>query len=839
MATKPIFAKCFGAALKRMGEDKLSAEDFAKLQEVYTDQFFQARRGQMSLPEAVQAAKAAAAKRAKIDKGLQQYRAAKQILAISENHGYANANRGVHRNVMDSAAHKLMAHYDGKGRTVSADVVADGVVRDARRAIDTMTEAIGTKAMGLVEHGGRVRLFVEAMFGRQTGDAAIDAAAKQVSEMFERLRLRANRAGAAIGRVSERYLPQSHDALRIAKMPRDEWVTFMLDKIDTARYANEDGSLQTQAQLRAMLGEAYMTLATDGANKPAAQQFGSGSVATRNSKQRVLHFKDAASWLAYHEQFGAHSPTEMIDSATRKLADQIALLETMGPNPAETVNALYNLEAQRLKDAGDTAALIALDKDKELADFLLGELTGANIRLKKGKAAAFWRNIRALQSFKLGAAYVTSLTDRATMHLTAALWKMSHADLTVESLRRLNPADQAHRMQIINAGLMADGGIVRMEMLGSELSRSTLIDKATNAHMKLSLLNWATKTRRESFNVVMSNTLGSMVDRVAFKDLNAVDNLAIREYGIAEADWNIWKAATKEDWGRGETMLTAGGIYGISDEALGAAVGRKLDAAAANAIREQAVSRYLGMVSSEAKMAVLEPSRLTRAKINRFVGDSEIARAMLQFKSFPIAMFAQHLVRGINMPGGAARAYYLTALFAGMTVMGGVTMSIADILNGRNPRPLLDPDNKNFLKSWGAAALKGGALGIFGDFLFAQQSRYGSQVGSILTGPAIGDLLTVGDIMLQARSDIAAGEAPDIGAKTLNVAKSYIPFASLWYTRGLFNHAFVQNAQEMLNPGYMRRMQARMRRDYGQTLYWQPGEALPDRPPELEALTGE
>lgn len=838
MATKPIFAKCFAAAMKRVGADKLSAEDFAKLQETYTSQFYLARRGHLSVPEAYQAAKKAATERATADKGLQQYRAAKQILAVAESYGYSNSMRGQHRNAMDSMARKLMAHFDGKGRTMSVDVIADGIVRDAKRATEAMVQAIGTKAMGLVEHGGRMRLFVEAMFGAKTGDAAIDDAAKAVGDMFEAMRLRANRAGANIGRVAERYLPQSHDVLRIGAVAREAWADFVMPLLDAGRYVNEDGSVQTQSQLREMLHTAYMTLASDGANKPQTVGGGTGGVASRGSLERILHFKDAAGWLGYHERFGAHTPVEMIDNATRRLADQIALMDTLGPNPAETLNAVYNLEAQRLTAAGNTKDLKALNKDKALADFLLGELTGANMKVKDGAVAAFWRNVRALQAFKLGGAFITSLTDRATLHLTAALWKASQADLMVETLRGLNPANKAHRTQIVNAGLMADSGIVRMEQLGSDLSRSTVLEKLTNMHMKLSLLNWATKTRRESFNVVFSNTLGSMAERLSFADLNAVDHLAIREYGVTEGDWNLWKLAKKEDWGRGESMLTAQGLYGLSDEAIGKALGKKLDASGAREARERAVSRLLGMVSSESKMAVLEPSRLTRAKINRFVGDSEIARAFLQFKSFPISMFTQHIVRGINLPGSAKYAY-LTALGAGMTVMGGVAMTTSDLLAGRNPRPLLDPSDKHFAKSWGAAALKGGALGIFGDFLFAQQSRYGSTVGSILAGPAIGDLLTVGDIALQARSDLAAGEAPDVGGKLLNVAKSYIPFSTLWYTRGLFDHAFVQNAQEMMNPGYMRRMRARMQREYGQSFYWQPGQALPDQAPALEELTGE
>lgn len=831
MVTKAIFSNCF----RRMADDgKLSPAEVQRLEEVYTEQFFLAERGKMSLPEAVQAAKKAAGKQAVTDKGLQQYRAAKQILAISEGYGYANAHRGSHRSVMDSAARKLMFHADGKGATTSVDVASDGIYREAGRRVAQMVEAIGTKAMGLKDNAQRLRLFVEAMFGNKTGDKAIDDAAEALSKMFEDLRLRANRAGADIGRVADRYLPQSHDALRIAKMPRAEWVEAVLPMLERARYANEDGSLRTDAQMREMLNDVYMTLATDGGGKPATAGGGRGGVANRNSKERQIHFKDAAAWLDYNSRFGARGLIQMVDQAVRGLSDQIALLDTFGPNPQETVNAIYNLEAQRLKDAGKTAELDQLSEDKELTDFLLGELTGANRKMKKGKAARFWRDLRSLQALKLGAAYITSLTDHITTHMTAALWKMSHGDLLVENLRGLNIADKAHRTQVVNAGLMADGAIARFEEFGAEISSSTAIEKVSNLHMKLSLLNWATRMRRENFSTVLSNTLGSMADRLGLSELPEI----AKAYGLTEQDWSIWKAAKKEDWGRGETMLTADSINGLSDAEIGAAAGKTLTPEQARGMREQAVTRLLGMISNEAKMAVLEPSRLTRAKINRFTGDSEIARAFLQFKSFPIALIAQHISRGINMRG-SARVYYLTAMAAGMTMMGAVTGTVADLLAGKNPRPLLDPSDKHFAASWAAAALKGGALGIFGDFLFAQQSRMGSSVGAILAGPSLGDLITLGDVALQARSDIAKGDKPDIGAKLFNVAKSYIPFSSLWYTRGLFNHAFVQNVQEAMNPGYLRRMTARAKRDYGQDFYWQPGQALPDQAPDFGELTGQ
>ncbi|KAK6697397.1 hypothetical protein SNK04_014149 [Fusarium graminearum] len=163
-------------------------------------------------------------------------------------------------------------------------------------------------------------------------------------------------------------------------------------------------------------------------------------------------------------------------------------------------------------------------------------------------------------------------------------------------------------------------------------------------------------------------------------------------------------------------MLTPDSIYRIPDAKL-AGLG---DPAT---LREDAATRLLGVVLEETDVAVIEPGAKERAMmmtgLQRGTWKGELTRSFFLFKSFPIAMMTRHIQRGWSMPTGTGRAAYLATLIASTTVMGAVSMQISDMLSGRDPRDMTDP------RFGIAAMLKGGSLGLYGDFLFSESSRYG------------------------------------------------------------------------------------------------------------------
>ncbi|HEL5345955.1 TPA: hypothetical protein UOJ01_004577, partial [Stenotrophomonas maltophilia] len=140
-------------------------------------------------------------------------------------------------------------------------------------------------------------------------------------------------------------------------------------------------------------------------------------------------------------------------------------------------------------------------------------------------------------------------------------------------------------------------------------------------------------------------------------------------------------------------------------------------------LRQNAATRLLGVVLEETDMAVIEPGARERALmmsgLQRGTWKGELARSVFLFKSFPIAMLTRHLQRGWSMPTGTGRAAYLATLIASTTVMGAMSMQVSEVLTGRDPRKMTDG------RFWVAAMLKGGSLGLYGDFLFSDTTRYG------------------------------------------------------------------------------------------------------------------
>lgn len=144
--------------------------------------------------------------------------------------------------------------------------------------------------------------------------------------------------------------------------------------------------------------------------------------------------------------------------------------------------------------------------------------------------------------------------------------------------------------------------------------------------------------------------------------------------------------------------------------------------------------------------------------------------------------------------------------------------------------------DENWLKFWGASFLQGGALGIYGDFLYgATQTRYGSGILEALAGPTVGPILELG--LVQPMGAIKAqmeGRESHLAAQTIQDLKGFVPGGNIWYAKAVLDHLIWQNVMESLSPGYLANIRQRTQREYGQRWWWEPGETAPDRAPAFE-----
>ena len=170
--------------------------------------------------------------------------------------------------------------------------------------------------------------------GDTTGDADAVAYAAAYRRATESLRERANREGADIGYIEDWGTPQYHVPSRVAQVSADEWIDFITPKLDLERSLG--ASARPEDSMEDTLRHTYNSIASDGLTDVIPGTAGGGvgtSIANRMGFSRQLHFKDAESWLEYQDKFGSENYYTALLDHVDKLARNIALMESFGPNP--------------------------------------------------------------------------------------------------------------------------------------------------------------------------------------------------------------------------------------------------------------------------------------------------------------------------------------------------------------------------------------------------------------------------------------------------------------------------------------------------------------------------
>ncbi|HGK4128387.1 TPA: hypothetical protein ACJ2PN_005588, partial [Klebsiella pneumoniae] len=169
---------------------------------------------------------------------------------------------------------------------------------------------------------------------------------------------------------------------------------------------------------------------------------------------------------------------------------------------------------------------------------------------------------------------------------------------------------------------------------------------------------------------------------------------------------------------------------------------------------------------------------------------------------------------------------------AGTTLGGAMAIQVNHLISGE------DPDDMTKSSFWLRALVKGGSFGIYGDFMLADQTKYGSSIAATIGGPALGLAEGVAKLAVVNTQKLAKGEDTTYAADAIRVGKMVTPFANLWYTKAVFNHLILQQAQEMASPGYNAKLRQNMERNYDTKYWWKPGATEPSRGPDLERAVG-
>ena len=660
-------------------------------------------------------------------------------------------------------------------------------------------------------------------------------------------KLTQNRYGAWIGNLRGWMYRQAHDMDKLRSAGIAKWSDFVDARLDWDRITEQLGVEDPAKFDRAeFLRAAFHDLSNGDHFKPASlfeirPSVGPGNMAKKVSQSRTLHWKDANSATAYLREFGPAngSLAETVLNDFRGSARAAGLMKVLGPNYEGNLQAILDHVGETLKGtpAGDKWSSQA----SEVMD-LLHHVDGSLSIPHNWLGAKIGAGMRNWQSMaKLGAAVVSQVSD---IPVYAAA--ISHRfDVSIfDGLRDAVSGMLQGRPDDERREILSDCGHFFESVISQSAARFDPADvpgkmaKHMERFFKWGGITWWAETLRSSAVLTMARRLGDYHGR-SFGALPAATRDMLSLYRIDEARWGLLRmAATREV--DGKVYLTPEGLRAIPEAALAdhlQAIGREASPAAVSNLRADLTDAYRSLLLDQSQYAALEPDARTRAFLLRgsrpgTVG-GEILLAFAQFKSFPV-VYAQRVLgrevygRGYDSVGAWVKSKDTKAYMAmfnliwTMTAAGYVSSSVKDLLKIRTPRPLDDP------RTWMAAFMQGGALGIYGDYLFGSSNRLGGGIIGSIAGPVPGSIAQGYELYQKARDfsiEAAMGEDPqpaDVAASALNLTLQNTPYLNLHLLRPALNAALIWSLQERLNPGYLQRSKRNLKRNQGSSYLIDP-----------------
>ena len=552
----------------------------------------------------------------------------------------------------------------------------------------------------------------------------------------------------------------------------------------------------------------------------ASGVFGSNSVTKGISNKRVLHFKSAKDWYAYNEKFGTGSLKETYYSGLMTAGRNIGMLDTLGTKPKENFEkirvAISNRMLANKRSTESLSSYRQFEKFMNVVDGTVYTFDGG----KFGFAVAKWSAIgRAVGNVaKLGGAVISAAADIGIYASEMKYQGRSFLGGMGEAMGGIGKIKNTKQKRDIAKGLgfLGDGTTYDISgrfQVGDNLNKGWTQIQRT--FFKYNLLSWWTNTLKENSMLGMANYYANQKN-LSFDQLNKPLQSFFGLYNIDATKWDVIRKTAMSKADDGTEFINISELSNMSDADIKKITGMNdLNKTELQMEKDKFKYSVSGMLLDRSIYAVIEPDARTKGTMTQGTlagtGMGEAIRFLGQFKAFPMAIGNKVLGReiaflrsGPNQDiGRGIRGLSSIVVVSGF--MGYMSMTAKDLLKGKEPR---DPNN---IKTIMAAFLQGGGLGIYGDVLFKEQRDAGS-VAAGLIGPAPTTAIDLGLAFKYALS----GEGGKAGRAAYRTISSNIPFLNLFYIKTIFDYMIGFQIMETMNPGVLKRVEKRMKKDYNQ-----------------------
>ena len=753
--------------------------------------------------------------------------------------------RAYQRALMDANSYRTITGEPDFGKGVEALLEQD--TRSTYSSIVQRERAIKGLAMGRMDgflatfrrnivgttrNKAQLLNMAKEVFKEETGDELAKQFARAWADTSEYLRKRFNAAGGKIPKREDWGLPQVHDFIKVRSVSAREWIDYILPRLDKDKMIDETTGLRmTDEALEIALNDVYQTIGTQGYSKVQPSGVAPGrKLANRRTDHRFLVFKDANSWLEYQQRFGNENVFDTMIAHITNMSRDIAALEVLGPNPNATLTFLK--QNIRKEAAGDSKLEAKAANRIANIDAMYLAYTGGNNQPVNGFFANTFAGLRqVLTSIQLGSASIAAVTDLNFQRLARQHAGLPQAKTIKQYLDFLSPLSAEEKGRLaVRLGLIAEHwstlAAAQMRYVG-DISGPEITRRMADFVMRASFLSPFTQAGKWAFGMEF---LGAMADNTkkAFDDLDPDFRRTLQEHGIEADRWDIIRTTDLYEY-EGATFLRAEDIEARTD--IRPEVAREL------------ATRVLEMVDTQTNFAV--PSHSLRGRV-ALTGETrpgtiagELTRSFAMYKNFGVTLIYTHIMRGMNQSTVKGKGQYFADLVISTTLMGALALQLKEISKGRDPRPMTGEGSTAF---WQAAAFQGGGLGIFGDFLFSDQNRFGGGLEETIAGPVVGFASDVGKLTVGNLHEAAKGEETKAAKELVDFASRYTPGSSIWYARLATERLIFDELKMMTDPQArqnMRRLERRFQREFGQKYWWRPGTREPQRAPDISAAVGD
>jgi len=703
--------------------------------------------------------------------------------------------------------------------------------------IDEFVEKFRSKAAGLYRNTRDMEPVVREMLGETTGNAEARAFGESLRKTFDLAHKRYKAAGGIIGKI-DNYFPQIHAQQLIKAVSFEEWHDFIRPRLDIDRMIDMDTGLPfTEEKLLKLMRDDYEGIVTNGLSElkkraeKGLQTFGFGKdVSQRRMASRFYHFKDAQSFLEYNSRFGSGDDGlfDMVIGSLEGTARDTGVLEILGPTP----NAIQRHLDLQLSARG--TGVISKSWTNGMYDILAGRTDGLAGESWWFTALANTQNV--LRSALLGSASISAISDSTFIVATARLNGLSGTQAIKRYLKLLNPTSSADRTLAKRSGYIADiarGRALTETRFAGEAMGGKVTSWLAGFTNRASGLQAMTKAASDAMALEAEGALADLVTRqVTFGNLDKSLREALSAHGIGDSEWNVILKSKLFEPEKGVKFLRSQEITltDVGDAKLALETATKVDDWI-NTMRFHAVNDPTLRTQALSTGAMLGDGR-------KGSGARALASSLFMFKSFPVTVLFNHVLPSLRRAANHQYEHFAT-VFVGTTLLGGMALQLKDLSKGKDPR---STDSWRF---WAASALQGGGMGLFGDFLFADYSRFGRDPIVDSIGPVAGlgsDVLRTFMGNFQRALEDESGKSMDkFKRDVFNLAKRNTPAVSLWYTRLVLERLLLDEIERMADPRFDRHnrmIEKRMQREFGQQFWWRRGQQAPQRAPRLDNVVG-